>query len=543
MWTADVGVYRVVGSFTVPRGVRLTVGPGVQVHMGPGTTMIVEGTVTAIGTREQPIIFRSETNSTPGSWKHIVFRGMEASRSVLSHCHIKHATNGIVCDRSAPRIVDCVISANARYGVQLTDSTAEIIHTQISDNGWTDGGGGVLIQGTQQSSPTLSSNTIAHNKENGIELRGKAVVSLDHNTFAYNRNAGIIVAQEAQLVVVQNSNFVQNTKHHLVNQSRWEIDARQNYWGWAETIELESSANSDEPSFVQCVGQQSLNNAVRCAPWKSQGVDIEAPYGEWVRRNPLPATVTGDNHTVGSTSSIQSAMRGYILYVYADEKRLLIDFTKDDRVKKDMQFSIFRGNVKVGMLKVEKVRDLWTEAIPLAASTAIQVGDRVRLEPVTVRSDDTWLSSQWYTDEWLQARLGAGQERYWDACEVFEPQGIQLADGLRQLLTSVRTGIIWSHATVQRGKVYFRKTFHIDAVPTRAMLHWAAALPCELYINEGWVVQLPDVRQSHELDVTEHLKSGRNIIAIVSERTDARDTQFGLGLELVVEQNPAGADQ
>src|SRR6185436_11609385 len=61
----------------------LTIQAGTGVKMGPSIRIVIYGTLTAIGTAEQPIVFTSNQTTTPtvGYWRALVFvPGSSASR-------------------------------------------------------------------------------------------------------------------------------------------------------------------------------------------------------------------------------------------------------------------------------------------------------------------------------------------------------------------------------------------------------------------------------------------------------------------------------
>lgn len=105
VWRGN-GVIRVTGNVTVASGATLSVMPGAVVKFNPGVSLTVNsgGTLNAIGTRAQPIVFTSvkddehggDTNgdgdatvAQPGDWAYIRIRGTGA----FDHCSVLYASS------------------------------------------------------------------------------------------------------------------------------------------------------------------------------------------------------------------------------------------------------------------------------------------------------------------------------------------------------------------------------------------------------------------------------------------------------------------
>lgn len=93
--------YRVDASVTVKSGITLTIEPGVRIQFSTGRGMTVKGTLKALGTAAQPIVF---TRASSANWGFIMFdstaisavydgSGAYAGGSILRHCVIEYSGN------------------------------------------------------------------------------------------------------------------------------------------------------------------------------------------------------------------------------------------------------------------------------------------------------------------------------------------------------------------------------------------------------------------------------------------------------------------
>lgn len=96
VWTLAGSPYQVAfdsSGILVAEGATLTVEPGVEVQFDPYASLIVLGTLKAIGTEAQPILFTG-TVKEPGSWLFLVIESTSFIRnrgSVLRHVTIEYA--------------------------------------------------------------------------------------------------------------------------------------------------------------------------------------------------------------------------------------------------------------------------------------------------------------------------------------------------------------------------------------------------------------------------------------------------------------------
>ena len=101
--------YLVDAAVTVKNGVTLTIEPGVRIKFNSGRSLTVKGTLKALGTASQPIVF---TRATAANWGYIMFdsmatnsaydaSGVYANGSILQHCVIEYSGNSTMANAAA----------------------------------------------------------------------------------------------------------------------------------------------------------------------------------------------------------------------------------------------------------------------------------------------------------------------------------------------------------------------------------------------------------------------------------------------------------
>ena len=161
---------------------NLTIEPGVRIEFLGDYSFEVSGTLTAIGTEQEPIVFTASESNTDG-WQGIHFNE-NIPGSELAYCTIEKANNsGIRIINSLPIIRDCTITNN--QGVQggglnidlsslSGDDELTITNCIVSDNTSSSHGGGIKAN---LGSATLSFEncTISDNISNPSKSNGSIV--------------------------------------------------------------------------------------------------------------------------------------------------------------------------------------------------------------------------------------------------------------------------------------------------------------------------------------------------------------------------------
>lgn len=105
--------YIIYNSLTIPENVTLNIAAGSRVFFHNGSTMNIKGTLMAVGTAKDSILFASDRTERiyeeePGQWNGLHFYG-SSKNSVINHATIKNGIAGITVDslstNSNPKLV------------------------------------------------------------------------------------------------------------------------------------------------------------------------------------------------------------------------------------------------------------------------------------------------------------------------------------------------------------------------------------------------------------------------------------------------------
>jgi len=170
--TLGPGTYHIIGSISVAEDSTLTLMPGTTFHFDSAYVFAIYGTLLAVGTDTDSIIFTTDTTANPDRWRRLFFDHAGSSGSQLAYCLIEYgyatggwgsSGGGAYCYESSPAFTHCVIRNNeANYGggVYCLSSSATFTNCTISGNSSGNDGGGVLFN---SSTATLTDCMISDN--------------------------------------------------------------------------------------------------------------------------------------------------------------------------------------------------------------------------------------------------------------------------------------------------------------------------------------------------------------------------------------------
>lgn len=217
-WTPSGSPYNVAGSIMVPPGSTLQIQPGVTVNFTGHYKFLIKGSLKAIGTTANNILFTASNQSTGWYGIRIDAPAITEDSTILSFCKIEYGiANGSGDDQngggifiknfSKVNINNCTIQSNLATdggGIYSMGSDALFIKNSILTNTAQNSGGGINIT---SNNPVLVSNLINNNASQsggGLTINGftnaPTVVSntISNNSCVLN-GGGLVVTCQANL--------------------------------------------------------------------------------------------------------------------------------------------------------------------------------------------------------------------------------------------------------------------------------------------------------------------------------------------------------
>ncbi len=247
---------------------------------------------------------------------------------------------------------------------------------------------------------------------------------------------------------------------------------------------------------------------------------------------------------IPSELELPTGSKGYVLYVFAKRTEVMIDFSKKDGISRGTKLDVFRmdvpnmkGPVKIGEITVENVDREMSKARVTAITSSLHMerGDRVFPHPITIITDDTWLTSRTATDGW-KVDTSLSDKRIWEACQVLPQQQRGLEPEIRQLVADTDVKPVW-HPSVKShtGDVFFRKVFILDANPATAKLSVVSGGRTNIYLNGRWIGEAKKWPEINDFKVHAFLENGRNLVAVQVTRDPRVKPPPALFLAITVE--------
>jgi tetratricopeptide (TPR) repeat protein len=206
------GVIEIVQDVIIRSGVTLTISPGTMIVPYKGASLVVNGTLSAVGTSSQNITFARRDSS--GYWGGIRFNSGSGSSSV-QYCTIANATIGISCYSSSPFITYTSLLKDSLYGIYCYSASPTIHHDTIM-------GSVYALRCDNNSSPLL-----------GVPATPPGP---GHNVFTQNTN-GIFTSNSSTPLIGSGGGYVagyncihSNTGADFIATSCGSIWAQANWW-------------------------------------------------------------------------------------------------------------------------------------------------------------------------------------------------------------------------------------------------------------------------------------------------------------------------
>ncbi len=168
-WTIAGAPYRLVGNTTIAPGVTVTVRPDVQVIAQGNYQLTVQGKLRCFGLRHKPVVFKSTTPTTPGSWAGIYLTA--GSVGWFAGTSFWAGTNCVTVDGAWAKFETCWFLYAGQDGlVALNDATVQVETATFAYNQRR----GLYII-TPDPSGTVSDCTFMHNGEYPIHVKANCV--------------------------------------------------------------------------------------------------------------------------------------------------------------------------------------------------------------------------------------------------------------------------------------------------------------------------------------------------------------------------------
>jgi parallel beta-helix repeat protein len=191
--------YIVTGDVVVDNGTTLTIEAGVTVKFDGLYSLIVNGTLIAIGTTNQPILFTSN-QSTPvkGDWHRVRLHG---KNNTMDYCEISYGNYPlyIMGNNSNNIISNCKVFDNTGDGIYLKETTNNTIYNATvslsSSNGIT-----LLISEYN----IINASFISQNDAFGIYLRSSRNNTIESTNVSNNMGGGIELGLISDNIKIKN---------------------------------------------------------------------------------------------------------------------------------------------------------------------------------------------------------------------------------------------------------------------------------------------------------------------------------------------------
>ncbi|MFC1704534.1 C25 family cysteine peptidase [Candidatus Omnitrophota bacterium] len=201
-WTLNEDPYIVTGDLEVPIGTTLTIESGVEVRFDGPYSLIVDGTLHAVGTPSERIIFTSnQADPAPEDWNEIILRasssnsvieyatveygfkgiwdkGIHSPATQINHSILRFNWSGITAQLGNAVIRNNTITSNTTHGIMSLDGPVFIENNIITNNG------AYGVYSFYEETPTLSYNNVWGNgsgeEDNYVNVSpGTGAISVD----------------------------------------------------------------------------------------------------------------------------------------------------------------------------------------------------------------------------------------------------------------------------------------------------------------------------------------------------------------------------
>jgi len=285
------------GDLTVSSGATLTIEAGVPIYFFENAQLIINGSLIAEGTVDDPILFTLSPYSS-GKWDGIKFNDSSVDAScILKYCEIEYADYGVYAYSSSPTIHSCWIHDNT-YGLRGYSSSMIVNNNKIYNNSQD---GGYLYRGT----PRFYNNTVYSNTGNGLKFflsSGKigytSGTSQGKNEIRNNGDWGVYAKDLTEIFMgssdsegnrIGGYNTVMDNVINEVCSYDAHVEAEYNYWGTSSpNINLFTLVYGGTIDYIPYLTSDPNGGSGLSKSVGSPGLNIIANngYNRWAGYNP-----------------------------------------------------------------------------------------------------------------------------------------------------------------------------------------------------------------------------------------------------------------
>ncbi len=218
-WNSPGIVYDVTSGVNVAAGTTLSIGAGQVVKFKTGGELDVHGTLQALGTSANPVVFTSlkddtaggDTNAdgnasapSPGDW-YAVYLDNGSTGNVLDHVEVRYAgsdpfvpDSDVVVDHAGATITNSILSDCQLGGLRVQASNPTVTNVTFQDNF------GPAISMDDASSPVLNGLTFTNNPTNGVSIDNGTITAnttWNNPSVAYFINGSVTVDTGVTLTI------------------------------------------------------------------------------------------------------------------------------------------------------------------------------------------------------------------------------------------------------------------------------------------------------------------------------------------------------
>jgi len=334
------GRVRVDGNLRIPEGSRLLITPGTIVEFSRKDTnsdgigengILIQGTLTAKGTKEAPIIFRSAENYRRiGDWDSVNLMNSDKAENLVENCSFEDAYRGLHFHYSTVKVAGSTFS-NSYRGIQFQESSVEILDSDFIANKSAIQGrdsavrfaGNRLFDNHQgvnffRNNLVFSANRISGSLKEGVRIR-EGNASFESNVVTANRQ-GVMVA-DLYYGTISGSVVANNSENGLAMRNVDNIEVSGNYLGknGANGMNLQDARAEIKGNLFAFNGERgigiaSFSGEISANNFSGNGLyaidlesadDIEAAGNWWGGES--PATVVYDKRKDSARGAVKSA--------------------------------------------------------------------------------------------------------------------------------------------------------------------------------------------------------------------------------------------